>query len=134
MLSKIVLFTGAVLATIDGLAEATGIKGFSWCSTHPCKNSATCTDLPHIFDHFSCNCVAGWMGETCEEEDKIARLKQKVANLEHEIRTTLKGEKGDTGAKGDKGETGKAGPARGPRGRTGKTGKRGPKGDKLFRL
>ena len=33
------------------------------CSPSPCENGGTCTDL---VDDFSCDCAAGFIGETCE--------------------------------------------------------------------
>ena len=33
------------------------------CSPSPCENGGTCTDL---VDDFSCDCAAGFSGETCE--------------------------------------------------------------------
>ena len=138
MLSKIVLFTGAVLATIGGQAEAAGLGVASYPGafyqpegernyfSHPKTEAELEAELEAEVN----------MERIANLEQEVATLKAKGDVLEHEIATNLKGEKGDTGAKGDKGTTGKAGAAGGPRGKTGKTGKKGPKGDKggLFRL
>ncbi|CAG2214236.1 CSMD [Mytilus edulis] len=37
---------------------------FGLCSSSPCKNGGTCTDLP---GGYSCACAEGWKGKTCEE-------------------------------------------------------------------
>ena len=40
------------------------------CKTKPCKNGGRCSD--HVND-FSCDCVAGWTGKTCNESRFIMK-------------------------------------------------------------
>ena len=35
------------------------------CSSNPCKNGGTCTDLG---DHYNCTCIAGYTGYNCETD------------------------------------------------------------------
>lgn len=39
------------------------ISDYNSCSSGPCKNRATCTNIP---DDFQCACTHGWSGKDCD--------------------------------------------------------------------
>ena len=41
------------------------------CDSSPCKNGATCQS---VNDAFSCECVEGFEGDTCEEKGTIKKI------------------------------------------------------------
>lgn len=43
-----------------------GCQGSRVCEPNPCQNGGQCKDL---FDHFQCQCLPAWAGQTCENTD-----------------------------------------------------------------
>lgn len=39
------------------------IKDYNSCKSGPCKNGATCSNIP---DDYICDCSSGWSGKDCE--------------------------------------------------------------------
>ena len=46
----------------------------NYCDDNPCLNGATCNDLP---TEFTCDCVLGFEGDTCQTGKFIYRLTKK---------------------------------------------------------
>ena len=41
--------------------------GVDECELNPCQNNGSCTDG---INSFTCNCTAGWGGDTCQQDSK----------------------------------------------------------------
>ena len=49
------------------------------CLGTPCEYGGACTDL---VDDFSCDCTAGWMGNTCSQSKPINGILKTVSHLQ----------------------------------------------------
>lgn len=44
------------------------ILDYNSCASGPCKNGATCSNIP---DHYQCTCSHDWSGKNCDVGKKI---------------------------------------------------------------
>ncbi len=93
---------GAVAFAADAFAAPSLIRGGNRgrelqpypCDPNPCKNGGTCLIDDDDDDGFKCDCPDGWIGRTCEEEEKPGEV---VATLEYDEqgKCWLRGDLGD---------------------------------------
>ena len=56
-------FGGKIKNILDQLTYVYVITDVNECSNNPCKNGATCVNLP---GSYRCNCKSGYTGNTCQ--------------------------------------------------------------------